>query len=180
MTQIFSWLALRCVAAAPHVGRACRRAISCRGVPPCLAPLFSSVLRETNTECYKGGQNSLFLYPSREIHETTRNQYETSHETTRILSTNSRNHHSIKKRFLIHTNNIYRIQRFRGKCDKHRVVSCLVSWWFRGVSMWIDWAQNCADLSMSTLYPPVRETRKELVKVGSVLLLVLADVWENA
>ena len=26
----------------------------------------------------------------------------------------------------------------------------------------------------------LRETRKELEKVGSVLLLVLADVWENA
>ena len=36
------------------------------------------MLRETNTECYKEGQNSVFLYICREIHETTRNHNETT------------------------------------------------------------------------------------------------------
>ena len=39
----------------------------------------------------------VIMYISMDIHETTRNHHETSHETTRILSTNLRNHLSKKK-----------------------------------------------------------------------------------
>ena len=126
----------------------------------CLAFPFSSFSsfpghRETNTECYKEEQKSVLLCISEEIYETTRNHNETTtkpvtkpvvfyrqiYETTFLK----------KKRFLVHINNIYRIHRFREKCGKNRVVSWVVSWWFRVVSMWVVWIQGCRDLSMSTL-----------------------------
>ena len=51
----------------------------------------------TNIKCYEGGQNSVSLYISTEMHETTRNHHETSYETTRILSITLRNHFSLEK-----------------------------------------------------------------------------------
>ena len=83
---------------------------------------------------------------SREIHETTRNHHETTtkpvtkplvfyrqiYETTFLK----------KNMFLVHINNIYRIHWFRRKCGKNRVVSWVVSWWFRVVSRWVVWTHT--------------------------------------
>ena len=125
-------------------------AIWCIGVPSCLAPPFLTfltfpLLRENKhriperwTEfCVLWCISGKYMIP----HETTRNHHETSHETTRILSTTPRNHLSIEKRFSLSINDIYRIHRFRGKYGKNRVVSWVVSLWFRVVSMCVDWMQ---------------------------------------
>ena len=83
---------------------------------------------------------------SREIHETTRNHHETTtkpvtkplvfyrqiYETTFLK----------KNMFLVHINNIYRIHWFRRKCGKNRVVSWVVSCWFRVVSRWVVWTHT--------------------------------------
>ena len=110
----------------------------------CFCPLTTHILKRT-AETALPSTTSMFVLAVHDYHCTFPRKYTKPHETTTKPVTKPlvfyRQLYETtflkKKMFLVHINNIYRIHRFRGKCGKNRVVSWVVSWWFRVVSMWV-------------------------------------------